>query len=155
MLELQRMPVVKTSMLIRKPVQDVFEAFADPSVTTMFWFTKGSGRLEAGRQVRWEWEMYGVADDVTVEAFIPHERIALVFGDGTAAEWLFEDRGPLGTLVTITADGFHGGADEAVEGALDAMGGYTMVLCAAKAYLEHGVRLNVVADRAPDANVTD
>jgi uncharacterized protein YndB with AHSA1/START domain len=38
-------------MLIRKPVADVFEAFVNPDITTKFWFTKSSGRLDAGKQV--------------------------------------------------------------------------------------------------------
>jgi uncharacterized protein YndB with AHSA1/START domain len=44
-------------MLIRKPVAEVFEAFVNPDITMKFWFTKSSGRLEAGKQVQWEWEM--------------------------------------------------------------------------------------------------
>jgi uncharacterized protein YndB with AHSA1/START domain len=51
-LNLKRVPVAKTGMLIRKPVAEVFEAFIDPGVTTKFWFTKGSGRLEVGKQVK-------------------------------------------------------------------------------------------------------
>jgi uncharacterized protein YndB with AHSA1/START domain len=37
-------------MLIRKPVANVFEAIVNPDITTKFWFTKGSGRLELGKQ---------------------------------------------------------------------------------------------------------
>lgn len=37
---LTQQPVVKAEMLIRKPVEEVFEAFVDPAVTTRFWFTK-------------------------------------------------------------------------------------------------------------------
>lgn len=29
-------------MLIRKPVAQVFEAMVDPSITSCFWFSKGS-----------------------------------------------------------------------------------------------------------------
>jgi len=35
-------------MLVRKPVGEVFEAFVDPAITSRFWFTRSSGRLEAG-----------------------------------------------------------------------------------------------------------
>jgi uncharacterized protein YndB with AHSA1/START domain len=45
------MPVLKTGMLIRKPVADLFEAFVNPDVTTQFWFTKSSGRLEPSTQL--------------------------------------------------------------------------------------------------------
>ncbi len=43
-------------MLIRKPVAEMFEAFVNLAVTSKFWFTKGSARLEAGSQVTWDWE---------------------------------------------------------------------------------------------------
>ena len=50
----ERGPLAKAEMLIRKPVGQVFEAFVDPAITSLFWFTRGSGRLEPGRQVRWD-----------------------------------------------------------------------------------------------------
>ena len=63
-LQLKQSPIAKTGMLIRRPVADVFETFIDPAVTTKFWFPKSSGRLEAGKQVKWEWEMYEVSTQV-------------------------------------------------------------------------------------------
>ena len=44
-------PVARAEMLIRKPVSLVFEAFVDPAITSRFWFTRGSGRLEPGAEV--------------------------------------------------------------------------------------------------------
>ncbi|CEJ69228.1 hypothetical protein BN1195_01525 [Chryseobacterium oranimense G311] len=40
---------VQAQMLIRKPVEDVFEAFINPEITTKFWFTKSTGKLEEGK----------------------------------------------------------------------------------------------------------
>jgi len=51
-LQLKQVPVTSTGMLIRKPVAEVFEAFVNPNITTKFWFTKSSERLEAGKQVQ-------------------------------------------------------------------------------------------------------
>ena len=53
-LQLHHTPVAKAQMLIRRPIAEVFEAFADPAITSQFWFTKGSGKLEAGKKVRWD-----------------------------------------------------------------------------------------------------
>lgn len=64
-------PVAKAQMLIRKPVAQVFEAVVDPAVTSRFWFSKGSGRLEAGKRVQWDWEMYGFSTEVDVKAIDP------------------------------------------------------------------------------------
>jgi uncharacterized protein YndB with AHSA1/START domain len=46
--QLTQDPVARAEMLICKPVKKVFEAFLNPEITTKFWFTKGSGKLEAG-----------------------------------------------------------------------------------------------------------
>ena len=64
---LTQIPTAKAQMLIRKPVREVFEAFIDPAITSKFWFTKGSGRLEAGTTVHWEWEMYNISVPVDVK----------------------------------------------------------------------------------------
>jgi uncharacterized protein YndB with AHSA1/START domain len=58
----------KAEMLIRCSVSQVFEAFVNPEITSKFWFTKSSGRLELEKQVKWEWEMYGVSTKIDVKA---------------------------------------------------------------------------------------
>ncbi|MEK3884648.1 SRPBCC family protein [Paenibacillus sp. PL2-23] len=146
-------PVVKTQMLIRKPVDTVFEAFIDPDVTTKFWFTKSSGRLQAGTTVRWDWEMYGVSDILKVKEMEENNRFRIEWSDRTETEWIFIPIEESGTLVTITSFGFTGNNEEIISRAIDDMGGYTMVLCGLKAWLEHGIELNLVADKAPDDNV--
>jgi uncharacterized protein YndB with AHSA1/START domain len=45
-------PTARAEMLIRRPVSEVFEAFVDPAITSKFWFTRSSGRLELGKEVR-------------------------------------------------------------------------------------------------------
>ena len=69
------MLVAKAEMLIRKPVAEVFNAFVDPAVTSKFWFSRGSARLEAGKEVRWDWEMYGFSAEAKVKALEPNKRI--------------------------------------------------------------------------------
>ncbi|WP_167281729.1 SRPBCC family protein [Paenibacillus lupini] len=138
-------------MLIRKPVSEVYEAFIDPAITTKFWFTKGSARLEAGKQVEWTWEMYGAAAPVQVLELEENKRIVIDWG--TKAEWTFEVLSESETFVTITDSGFEGEAEEATHRAIGSTEGFTIVLCGAKAYLEHGIQLNLVYDKAPYAHV--
>lgn len=151
-LRLTQAPVAKTGMLIRRPVADVFEAFVNPDITTKFWFTKSSGRLEAGKQVRWDWEMYGVWAPVTVKAVEPNRRILIEWPGEvgpTEVQWIFTPMEDGSTFVSITDSGFSGDGDEVVKQALDSMGGFTLVLAGLKALLEHNVRLNLVGDRHP------
>lgn len=145
-------PVATAAMLIRRPVAEVFDAFVDPAVTSRFWFTSGSGRLEPAARLRWEWAMYGAAADVVVRAVEPNQRILLDWGDPgamTAIEWTFAPHGDDATFVTIENRGFGGSPDERVRQAIDGTEGFALVLAGAKAWLEHGLALNLVGDRHP------
>lgn len=150
---LQSEPIARTHMLIRKPVAEVFEAFVDPEITSRFWFSRGDKRLDKSNSVTWYWDMYGVSAEVEVKAFEKDKRILIEWP--TPVEWTFEPRGTDATFVTITASGFIGTDDEKVAQAIDAMGGFTWTLAGCKAYLEHGVELNLVADHNPDHLVGD
>jgi uncharacterized protein YndB with AHSA1/START domain len=139
-------------MLIRKPVAEVFEAFVNPDLTTKFWFTKGSGRLDVGRTVQWEWEMYGISIPVTASAIEPPRRIVIEwpgYGNPTTVEWTFEPYEGESTFVRISETGFAGDGDALVKQVTMSTQGFTLVLAGAKAFLEHRLRLNLVADRFP------
>ena len=147
-------PTVRAQMLVRRPPGEVFDAFIDPAITTRFWFTKSSGTLEPGAKVTWEWEMYGVSADVHVKAIERPSRILIEWGEPpTTVEWLFTALGAEATLVQISNTGFRGTDEEVVGMALDCMGGFSLVLAALKGWLEHGIALDVVADRDPEAHV--
>ncbi len=143
--------VVEAQMLIRRPVTQVFDAFVNPQVTSKFWFTKSSGRLELGKKVRWDWEMFDVGDDLIVKEFEENQRILVEWvNDPTVVEWSFESREDGTTLVKISNWGFPVNGDELLPLAVDAKGGYTMVLAGLKAWLEHGVELDLVRDQFPE-----
>ncbi|SFF18993.1 Uncharacterized conserved protein YndB, AHSA1/START domain [Paenibacillus catalpae] len=144
-------PVAKAEMLIRRPVSEVYEAFIDPAITSKFWFTRGSARLEAGKQVQWDWDMYGASAPVQVLELEVNKRIVIHWG--TNAEWTFTAQSENETFVTITDSGFEGEAEEVVQQAIGSTEGFTIVLCGLKAYLEHGIQLNLVYDKAPYAHV--
>ena len=139
-------------MLIRSPVAEVFEAFIDPGITSKFWFTKSTGRLESGKHVIWTWEMYDVSVDVEVKQIEPNQRILLDwgnYGEMTTVEWIFTPYEKDKTYVTIKNYGFKGDGDKVVSHALDSTGGFTWVLAGLKALLEHNIELNVIADAFP------
>jgi len=151
-MRIERTPSAKVEMLIRRPVAEVFEAFVNPAITAKFWFTKSSGRLEAGKQIRWDWEMYNASAQVSVKAVEQDRRILIEWSgrDTTTVEWLFTPRADDTTFVSITHAGFSGDGDEVVKNAMDSVGGFTLVLCGLKALLEHDVILNLIADRSPE-----
>ncbi|HET8841508.1 MAG TPA: SRPBCC family protein [Ktedonobacteraceae bacterium] len=151
-LQFTQAPVAEAAMLIRRPVTDVFEAFIDPAITSNFWFTRGSGRLEEGKQVQWDWEMYHVSTQVKVLAIEEHKRILVEwsgYGTPTQVEWIFTPFQEHATFVHITNKGFSGNGDEQVKQALSSTEGFTVVLAGLKAFLEHNVNLHLILDRHP------
>jgi uncharacterized protein YndB with AHSA1/START domain len=151
--QLTNAPVAKAEMLIRKPVAEVFEAFIDPAVTTKFWFTKSSGRLEPNKQIQWDWEMYNFSVQVSVKAIEQNRRILIewtAYGMPTTVEWIFTPRADNTTFVSVTNTGFSGDGDEIVKQAIGSTEGFALVLSGLKALLEHNIILNLVSDRFPE-----
>ena len=143
-------PIVEAQMLIRKPVSAVFQAFIDPAITTKFWFTKSSGPLETGKTVTWEWEMYGASTDVLTKQIIPNKLISTEWGDPpTTVDYEFTSLPNETTYVVIKNYGFTETGEELIRAVMDNTGGFTTVLDGLKAYLEHGLQLNLIADKFP------
>ena len=151
-LQLTEIPTAKSEMLIRKPVAEVFEAFVNPEITARFWFTKSTGRLEAGKHLTWTWEMYDISVQVNVKEVETGKRILIEwgnYGSMTTVEWVFTPYENDSTYVSITNSGFQGDGDKVVKDALDSKGGFTWVLAGLKALLEHDLELNAIGDAFP------
>jgi uncharacterized protein YndB with AHSA1/START domain len=146
-------------MLIRKPVALVFEALVDPSITSHFWFSKSDERLEAGKRVRWDWEMYGHHTEVDVKAIEENRRILIEWNgpdNPSFVEWTFEAKDEARTFVSVKNWGFGSrDANKVVSEAIISTGGFSFLLAAMKFYLEHGIEPNIVVDHDPDALVKD
>ena len=150
MMETNNTPIVEAQMLIRKPAEQVFNAFIDPSITTNFWFTKSSGKLEVGKTVTWEWEMYGVSVEVLIKEIIQNKKISTEWGNPvTTVDYEFIGLTEESTYVIIKNYGFSQTGDDLIQAIKDNTGGFTTVLDGLKAYLEHNIKLNLIADKYP------
>lgn len=145
---------------IAKPVHEVFEAVADPDQLSRYFTTGGAeGRIEAGATVTWDFHDYPGAFPVHVVEVVPDRRIVLQW-DAAEGEPLDADGRPdvtnagYQTTVTMTFTGLDDGrtlveiAEEGWrenQGALDASYGncmgWSQMLVALKAWLEHGINL--------------
>ncbi|MER9055984.1 SRPBCC family protein [Mesorhizobium sp. M0213] len=149
-MEIRETPTAEAGMLIRRPVADVFEAFVDPAITTKFWFTHGSDRLDSGKEIHWEWRMYGVSTTVNIREIVENKKIVMQWSDPpTTVVWTFTAMPGATTFVEVRNFGFVGSRDEQVTQAIDSTGGFALVLAGAKAWLEQGVTLNLIGDRHP------
>lgn len=149
-MEIRETPTAEAGMLIRRPVADVFEAFIDPAITTKFWFTHGSDRLDSGKEIHWEWRMYGVSTTVNISEIVENKKIVMQWSDPpTTVVWAFTEMPGATTFVEVRNFGFVGSRDEQVTQAIDSAGGFALMLAGAKAWLEQGVMLGLIGDRHP------
>lgn len=137
---------------VRKPARDVFNAFVDPAQMSRFWFTRRDNGLAAGKPATWA---LGDGDDafafdVQVIELVEPEKLAIEWvgpdGHATRFAFTFEDAGDGNTILAVQETGFQGDTDAVIARVLDSTGGFNQVVIAAKAWIEHGVALNVVAD---------
>lgn len=149
-------PIVETQMMIRKPVHEVFQAFIDPSITSKFWFTRSTGKLEAGKTVTWEWEVYKVSTQVLTKQIIQDKLISTEWGNpATAVDYEFTALSADSTYVVIRNSGFNLTGDELIRAIKDNTAGFTSVLDGLKAWMEHKIELNLVLDKFPNKHNAD
>ena len=143
-------PMVECQMMIRKPISKVFQAFIDPAITTKFWFTKSSGKLEKDKCFTWEWEMYGVSDKIKVVELLPNKKITIEWDNPTTiVDFEFSELSKETTYVVVKNYGFRQTGNDLIEAIKNNTGGFTTVLDGLKAYLELGIELNLIKDKFP------
>ena len=153
-LELTTVPSVKVGMRIRRKPAEVFQAIVDPGITSTIWYTKSSGKMTPGAELLWEWEMYGVSSHVSVQDVAENSRVRFSWSgytpdNPTTVDFRFLPMPDDTTYVQVTETGFTGTGDELVRYVADSTGGFTFLVSAIKALLEHNVVLRLVADAHP------
>ena len=137
---------------IARPVAEVFEAVVSPEQLSRYFTTGGAnGRIESGATVTWDFHDFPGAFPVKVIDVVKNEKIVLQWaaneanatdgkGYDTTVTMTFAPIEGDRTLVTISEEGWR-----STEGGLIASygncEGWTMALCAMKAWLEHGINL--------------
>ena len=134
-------PAATAAMLIRRPVGEVFQAFVDPAITSRFWFSRGSGRLEVGKQVTGNGGPYHASAQVLVNAIEPNARIVVewsAYGTPTTVEWVLAPRPDHTTFVSITNTGFRRRTTpRSPDRRSPQLRASTLVLAGLKAWLKH------------------
>ena len=143
----------KARILVRKPRSEVFNAFTDAASMSKFWFTRRDDGLKEGATITWflGGGEHEIAFDIRVEELRHPGKLAISWERDSAITrvvWTLEATEKGETILTIEESGFAGSDDAIVDQIVDSTGGFNQVIVAAKAWIEHGVALSVVTDRA-------
>jgi len=139
-------PIAKASQLINCPVEEAFNAFVDPGKITQFWLATTSAPLSENAKVTWHFMVPGAVETAVVDLFQPPSLIAFSWSDGLKVRLKFTEQSPGKTRVSAEAQGFSG--NDAVDQAVNATEGFSIVLCDLKTFLESGKSANLVRAKA-------
>lgn len=140
---------------VSRSVAEVFDAVADPAKLSAYFTTGGaSGWLETGGTVTWDFHDFPGAFPVEVVEVVPGERIAIRWGanesdDTFQTDVVFTfsvvDDGKR-TKVEVSESGWPD-TDSGQKASYGNCMGWSQMLCALKAWVEHGINLREGAYR--------
>ena len=141
-------PTYSVFIIVGRPRHDVFEAVADPGQLSSYFTTGGaSDRLEQGRTVMWDFADFPGAFPVEVTEVVPDEMIGFSWEAhdsdadyGLQVRIRFSDVGDSRTKVEIEEAGWRHTVTARQASYGNCMG-WSQMLCALKAWVEHGINL--------------
>jgi uncharacterized protein YndB with AHSA1/START domain len=134
---------IKAAIQIQKPLHEVFEAIVDPVKMSNYFISKGSGRMEEGKELIWQFPEFAMKVPVRVGK-IEHDRYISFYWDNENTELFVEmtlaARKDNSTLLSVTEKNMEN--DEAgIKWLMSNTEGWANFLACLKAYLEYGINL--------------
>ena len=147
-------PTYSVFIIVNRPRHDVFEAVADPKELSAYFTTGGaSARLEQGQTVTWDFADFPGAFPVKMTEVVPDEKIVFDWKANEAGTdyqlqvtMRFTEVEEGRTKVEVEEAGWHE-TDAARQASYGNCMGWSQMLCALKAWVEHGINLREGAYR--------
>ena len=140
----------KVMIHVGRPVEQVFEAVADPKELSSYFTTGGaSARLEQGTTVTWDFHDFPGAFPVEVDEVVPNEKIVLRWdadeggkpaGYKTIVTMTFKPTDDGRTLVEIEEKGWRD-SEAGLQASYGNCMGWAQMLAALKMWVEHRINL--------------
>jgi uncharacterized protein YndB with AHSA1/START domain len=134
---------IKAALQIQKPVNEVFEAIVDPVRMSNYFISKGSGRMEKGKEILWKFPEFEGEFPIRVGEITKDKYISYYWemdGIDLLVEMTLTTEPNNSTLVTITEKSREN--DEAgIKWLKGNTEGWANFLACLKAYLEYGINL--------------
>jgi len=134
---------INTAIQIQKPVNLVFEAIVDPVKMSNYFISKSSGKMEEGKQLKWQFPEFDLEFPVRVGKIEINKYISFYWeidGIELLVEMTLTDKDHSSTVVTITEKSRKN--DEAgIKWLTGNTAGWANFLACLKAFLEYGINL--------------
>lgn len=138
---------IETAIQVLKTPHEVFEAIVDPARMSNYFISRGSGRLEEGREITWRFPEFDFEFPVHVDRIEKDSFVSFWWesdGINLLVEMILTPRSSGSTVVRITEKSRE--LDEAgLKWLQGNTAGWANFLACLKAYLEYGINLRVGA----------
>jgi uncharacterized protein YndB with AHSA1/START domain len=138
---------IEPAIQVLKTPHEVFEAIVDPARMSNYFISRGSGRLEEGREITWRFPEFDFEFPVHVDRIEKDSFVSFWWesdGINLLVEMILTPRSSGSTVVRITEKSRE--LDEAgLKWLQGNTAGWANFLACLKAYLEYGINLRVGA----------
>jgi uncharacterized protein YndB with AHSA1/START domain len=135
---------IKVALQILKPVNEVFEAIADPEKMSNYFISSGSGRMEEGKNLIWRFPELDMNIPVKVEKVEKDKYISYHWdgenGNVLLVEIFLEAYRKEYTIVTVTEKSMENN-EAGINWLKGNTEGWANFLACLKAFLEYGINL--------------
>jgi uncharacterized protein YndB with AHSA1/START domain len=134
---------IKTALQVLKPANEVFEAIIDPAKMSCYFISSGSGILEEGKTIMWQFPEFDMEFPVRVGRIEKDRYISYfweVEGNELLVEMTLTPKGPGKTIVNVTEKGMKNN-EAGLKWLQGNAAGWANFLACLKAYLEYGINL--------------
>jgi uncharacterized protein YndB with AHSA1/START domain len=145
--------VIKTKIRISKPVHEVYEAIVSPEKMANYFISKGSGRIETGKALIWNFPEFDVDVPILIDKTEPDNYISYYWDVGAKkhlVEITLEKDREDATIVKVTEKG-EDNNKAGIKWLIGNTEGWANFLACLKAYLEYGINLRKGAFDFPKA----
>lgn len=137
--------IIKAAIRIVKPVEEVFEGIVNPEKMTKYFISESTGRLEAGKEIKWKWAEIPGHESVLNNIRIEQDKlISFVWDNTTTVTIELEELADKSVVVRIT-EGEKELNEKNLKWYQDNTFGWANFLDCLKAYLEYGINLRAGA----------
>ncbi|SHJ93466.1 SRPBCC domain-containing protein [Epilithonimonas mollis] len=130
----------KASIGIQKPVSEVFEAIINPEIMQNYFISKGSGRMETGKEIFWSFPEFDGSYPVTTKEIAPNEKIIFIWDPESVVTIELKQLSENNTLIKVSEEG-HDTDEKSIRWAIGQTEGWANFLACMKAWLEYEIHL--------------
>lgn len=135
---------IKAALQIQKPVHEVFEAIVDPAKMSNYFISKGSGRMEEGKVLTWNFPEFEEGFPVRIGKVDQDKYVSYRWdgenGEDLLVEMTLEALVDGSTVVTVTEKEMPNN-EAGIKWLKGNTEGWANFLACMKAYLEYGINL--------------